>query len=331
MRRKDEKSNNCISMCLIIFNTPEIVFAVDKGVDVSADIESTNIIVTIPTALPLVVTSKGETVVSNAVSITNNSIADVKVSNLKFITYDDWYLSPHTMYMDNASTNDKCIAMTINDNIILDSLNGTLVRNMNIKSNESLPINYSFTIPFFDYALEEDVGRIIFTIEWETKDSEGTLDIPKFQSELKDKSRVVFTTDEIVSGSTLITDLSIKQDGSILLYKTGSNYEIHSDTSIQLPRDVTGMCQGFQMTMFFANELLSDNSYNMTDMFKDCPNLEEVYIKRFTFDSESVVSGMFENTPSLICVVVGSFYTENLLRSMDTNILDTEFIMTWTE
>jgi hypothetical protein len=124
--------------------------------------------VTVPMDLPVNVNEAGVVTTANNATITNNSIAPVKISDVSVIPYNGWSIDDYNNEFRSKKVNTMEIGIILNGYVF--SSNGELTNfsDTTINVGSSIPINYDVKIPAQTTNItNENVANIVFTVDWD--------------------------------------------------------------------------------------------------------------------------------------------------------------------
>ena len=156
-------------------------FAEEQSSPITVDLQATVMNVTVPTKLPISVDANGNSVTTTTAHITNNSAAQVEVTDVKVVAASDWTIKSWNTDWSSAVLGTKEFAFKINDNEV--AADGIVDAELGVinGSGGKLAFTYEGRIAPQDGTGEVTLGNVVFTLGW----VEGEVpDVPESEAEL---------------------------------------------------------------------------------------------------------------------------------------------------
>ena len=129
--------------------------------------------VTVPTSLPIQVSSDGDVTVADDIYIINYSAGAVVVSDIAISGKNGWSTVNVSQDLSAAPMDVKEFSMTINseatigaDSITFDQVNWPVIAASNGSDTDRLRLVYSAEIVPQSHSIDEEIADIVFTISW---------------------------------------------------------------------------------------------------------------------------------------------------------------------
>lgn len=144
-------------------------------------------------------------------------------------------------------------------------------------------------------------------------------------------------------------DVSLEQDKSVELWleRNGKGYDLHigGDGGVEAPEDSSFLFYGYGNVkkIILKNNIKTSKVWNMSSMFSDCKNLQELDVRNFDTKNVQDMSSMFSDCSQLKELDVRNFDTKNVrdmswmfsgcnhLQELDVRNFDTKNVqnMSW--
>ncbi|MBC2457155.1 hypothetical protein [Clostridium beijerinckii] len=164
----------CTLLTAVLFATGTVTaFADSSTVPVDLTVEAPIFSVTVPTSLPITLTSAGEVVVADNIAIVNNSAGPVKISAITTNGAGGWITDDYDTFAPQSSKiNSKNFAMslTLGSTTVhtkggnLNDFGGSVV----LAKGQSLPLVYDAKVPAQKEASSNaQIAEVVFTVGWD--------------------------------------------------------------------------------------------------------------------------------------------------------------------
>lgn len=157
----------------LLLATSVTVFANDSTVPVDLTVEAPIFSVTVPTSLPITLTSTGEVQTASNAVIVNNSAGPIVVSSITTKGINGWATENYEAFAPkSAKINSKNFGLSLTlgvTNIVTTGANsnnfsGALI----LAKGESLPLLYDAKLPAQkDANISTQIAEVIFTVGWD--------------------------------------------------------------------------------------------------------------------------------------------------------------------
>lgn len=164
-----------VCLTIPVFATELTTAGGDSSVPVTLTSTSATFSVTVPTALPIVVSADGTVTTATDVKIVNNSPGAVKVTNMT-ISSEDWEeVDYDSIDVAALQTDSYVLAMSINgdkttgdDTISFTASNWPKLDGKNDADSDELPISYDAKLSIQTSENNEvQIATVVFTIGWD--------------------------------------------------------------------------------------------------------------------------------------------------------------------
>ena len=125
--------------------------------------------VTVPAAIRLTVSERGEVYAADNAQIVNNSTDAVEITAITLTAENGWSIVPYATNMANAKVDAKQIGFRINDaeTVSNGSAENLAVGNgWTIAEGDDLPLDYDATVSATSEPISEQVLTIVFIVDW---------------------------------------------------------------------------------------------------------------------------------------------------------------------
>lgn len=114
MKRFKIKLMALLTMCCMLMVLPITAFAEEATTPVSLDAEAATLNVTVPTALPIAVSSTGEITCADTAKVINNSYGPVKLTEIRITAVNGWQIVAFDTDMSKEAVGAKKIGLKLN-------------------------------------------------------------------------------------------------------------------------------------------------------------------------------------------------------------------------
>lgn len=156
----------------LLFATTVTAFADSSNVPVDLTVEAPIFSVTVPTSLPITLTSTGDVVVADNAAIVNNSAGPVVITGITTNGINGWATEDYDAFAPNSvklNTKNFGMALTLGSANIhtkggnLNDFSGSIT----LAKGESLPLIYNAKVPAQKEASSNNqIAEVIFTVNW---------------------------------------------------------------------------------------------------------------------------------------------------------------------
>lgn len=141
----------------------------DNGYCDDCEYLMTRFSVTVPAALSLTVSERGEVYAADNAAIVNNSTGAVEITGVTVSTANGWTLVPYSSNMAAAKVDGQEIGFSLNaaqSSIAGNSENLSLSGTWLIAKGASLPLSYGAVVSAISQPVSEQVLTVVFVLEW---------------------------------------------------------------------------------------------------------------------------------------------------------------------
>lgn len=272
--------------------------------------------VSVPTGLPVTVTSDGTVTTSTDAKIVNNSYGPIKVSSIQLNGANSWSLTNYTTNFKAMKVGLKQFGFQLQGVNVPNTGLASLTGFNSISGGSELPINYEAKVAVQSQAITQDIGNIVITISWDKVPTAYGV-VPANVTDY-----YTFTDDTATSGGW---KLGLNADFKAALQANSGDGAAYKDwtTGTQLPNPgsiyqgtpVTSIAYMFDgcSTIKSLDLSLFDISYTKlaTNMFRNCTSLSSLNTENFDTYCLTNFIGMFSNCSSLTSINVSNFNMSN--------------------